>query len=266
MRLTDDQIETFDREGWLFFPEAFTGSEMTLLAEEAQKVFRSDRQEVWREKSGVARTAFAAQTYNEAFRRLAAHPRLVTPIEQLLRGRLYMHQFKLNAKAAFDGEVWPWHQDFGTWHRDDGMPEPRAMNIALFIDEVTPANGPLFIIPRSHRDGVLGAGYDPEDTYPIWTLDRDTVRRLADAGGIEAPCGKPGSVLMFHSNIVHASPPNISPRDRTIAYLTLCETSNHITRFNRPEWIAQRDFTPIEALPDDCLAELAAQYGRQAAE
>ena len=34
-----------------------------------------------------------------------------------------MHQFKLNAKAAFEGEVWQWHQDYGTWARDDGMPE-----------------------------------------------------------------------------------------------------------------------------------------------
>ena len=32
-----------------------------------------------------------------------------------------MHQFKVNAKAAFDGDVWQWHQDFGVWHKDDQM-------------------------------------------------------------------------------------------------------------------------------------------------
>jgi ectoine hydroxylase len=36
-------------------------------------------------------------------------------------------------------------------------------------------------------------------------------------------------------------------------YLSLCAVSNHITRFHRPEWIAHRNFTPIETLPDDCL-------------
>ena len=46
---------------------------------------------------------------------------MIKPIEQILDGKLYMHQYKINAKAAFDGEVWQWHQDFGTWHRDDGM-------------------------------------------------------------------------------------------------------------------------------------------------
>jgi ectoine hydroxylase len=67
------------------------------------------------------------------------------------------------------------------------------------------------------------------------------VARLASEGGIVAPTGKPGSVLMFHGNLVHASPPNITPYPRKIVYLTLCAVSNHITKFTRPEWIAHRD-------------------------
>ena len=69
--------------------------------------------------------------------------------------------------------------------------------------------------------------------------------------------GPAGSLLMFHCNLVHASPPNISPFGRTIVYLSLCHVDNHIRRFKRAEWIAHRDFTPIECLADDCLAELA---------
>lgn len=47
-----------------------------------------------------------------------------------------MHQFKINAKPAFGGQVWTWHQDFINWHIHDGMPEARAMNIAIFLDDV----------------------------------------------------------------------------------------------------------------------------------
>jgi hypothetical protein len=47
---------------------------------------------------------------------------------------VYVHQFKLNAKAAFEGDLWQWHQDYGSWARDDGMPEARAMNIAVFLE------------------------------------------------------------------------------------------------------------------------------------
>ena len=258
MKLSASQLREFDENGYLFLTDCFSSEETTVLRRAATEVYALDRQEVWRESTGVPRTAFAAHTYNEAFRRLGAHPRLINPVMQILGGPVYMHQYKVNAKAAFDGEVWPWHQDYGTWQRDDDMPEPRAMNIAVFVDEVTAANGPLMYIPKSHKKGVQKAEHDLETTsYPLWTLDRATVAQLADEGGIVVPTGAPGSMVMFHGNLVHASPPNISPWNRTIVYLSLCHVDNHIRRFKRAEWIAHRDFTAIEPLDDDCLKELA---------
>ena len=212
------------------------------------------------------RTAFAAHQYSEAFRILGAHPRLIRPVEQVFGDKLYMHQFKVNAKAAFAGDVWQWHQDYGTWARDDGMPEPRAMNISVFLDEVMPINGPLMLVPRSHTEGVFAAGHDEQTTsYPLWTLDNETVAKLVDAGGIVAPTGKPGGVLMFHGNLVHGSAGNITPYPRKIVYLTLNAVSNHIRKPTRPEWIAHTDFTPIEPVADDAIVQYARRY-RQAAE
>jgi ectoine hydroxylase len=267
MRLTPQQLDQFHTEGWLFLPELLTPEETAVLREQAVAIFDTPREQIWREKSGAPRTAFAAHTYNEAFRLLGAHPRLIEPIEQVFGEQLYMHQFKINAKAAFDGDVWQWHQDYGTWARDDGMPEPRAMNIAVFVDEVMPINGPLMLVPRSHTEGVLAAGHDLATTsYPLWTLDQDTVTRLVDRGGIVAPTGKPGGVMMFHGNLVHGSAGNITPYPRKIVYLTLNAVSNHIRRPTRPDWIAHRDFTPIVPVADDALARLAARDRRLAAE
>ncbi|MDA0663729.1 MAG: phytanoyl-CoA dioxygenase family protein [Proteobacteria bacterium] len=258
MHLTDTQTAQFDTEGWVFLPELFDPAEIALLNREAHRIFAMDREEVFREKDGTtARTAFAAQNYNEAFRRLGRHPRLLDPVQQLLDGDVYMHQFKINAKAAFNGDVWQWHQDYGTWSRDDAMPEPRAMNIALFLEDVTEFNGALMFIPRSHRAGVLQAGHDVQTTsYPLWTIDAESITRLVDEGGMVSPKGKAGSAMLFHSNLVHASPANISPWDRTIVYLSLCHVDNHIRQFKRPEWMAHRDFTPLQALGDDCLATM----------
>ena len=253
MQLTDQQLQEFEQSGYLFFPNAFSTAETQVLKQAALDVYQQQREEVWHEKSGVART------HNDAFRRLGAHPRLIEPVMQLLDGPVYMHQYKVNAKAVFDGDVWQWHQDYGTWARDDLMPEPRAMNIAVFLDDVTAANGPLIFLPGSHRHGVVEAGHDLETTsYPLWTLDRETVTRLYQEGGCVAPTGDAGSVLMFSSLLVHASPPNISPMDRTIVYLSLCHVDNHIRQFKRPEWVAHRDFTPIMPLADDRLTELVA--------
>ena len=267
MKLTAEQQRQFDQEGYLFFPGCFSEEEIALLRIEGEAILNADRQEVWREKTGAPRTAFASHTYSEVFRLLAHHPRLVEPLQQVFGESVYVHQFKLNAKAAFEGDVWQWHQDYGTWARDDGMPEPRAMNIAVFLDEVHPFNGALMLVPRSHKHGTLQAGHDLATTsYPLWTLDQDTVTRLCREAerdgepGIVAPTGKPGSVLMFHGNLVHASAPNITPYPRKIVYLTLCAVSNHIRKPTRPEWIAHRDFTPIEPVADDALLAYARAY------
>jgi ectoine hydroxylase len=85
---------------------AFRDEEVATLCEEAEEIYASDRRKVWCEKTGAPRTAFAAHTYNEAFRLLGARPRLIRPVEQVSGEKLYMHQYKINAKAAFEGDVW----------------------------------------------------------------------------------------------------------------------------------------------------------------
>src|ERR671939_72209 len=246
MKLTPAQLKAFDEEGYLFLPDCFSDEEVAALRGDAEAIYRSDRPEVWKEKSGAPRTAFAAHTYNEAFPLLGAHPRLIKPVEQIFGEQLYMHQYKINAKAAFTGDVWQWHQDYGTWKRDDGMPLPRAMNIAIFLDEVMPINGPLMLVPKSQHAGDLKASHDLETTsYPLWTLDEETVTRLVKEGGIVAPTGKPGGMLMFHGNLVHGSSGNITPYPRKIVYLTPNAVSNYIRTPTRPDYIAQTDFAPI---------------------
>ena len=255
MRLSTQQVEHFDRDGYLFFPSLFTPDEIRTLTDEVPRLFAQHRPENVREKGRDAvRTNFAAHLYSAPFARLARHPRMILPVEQLFGEKLYMHQFKINGKMAFDGDVWQWHQDYGTWMNDDLMPEARAMNVAIFLDEVNEFNGPLMFIPGSHRQGALPAGHDTSTTsYPLWTLSRETITELVAGGGIVAPKGPPGSMILFHGCLVHASTSNLSPWNRVSVYLSLCAVSNHIRRFKRPEYIAHRDFTPIACLPDDCL-------------
>jgi ectoine hydroxylase len=258
MKLSDAQLKQFHTEGWLFLPDLFTGEEIEVLREQSALVLDSDRKEIWREKNGAPRTAFAAHTYNEAFAILGCHPRMIGPVEQIFGEKLYMHQYKINAKAKFDGDVWQWHQDYATWLRDDGMPEPRAMNISIFLDEVFPFNGALMLVPRSQTHGNISAGHDTSTTnYPLWTLDNATVETLVGEGGIVAPTGKPGGMLMFHGNLVHGSAGNITPFPRRIVYLTLNALSNRIRTPTRAEWIAHTDFTPIVPCADDALVQHA---------
>jgi ectoine hydroxylase len=260
MRLSKEQREQFERDGYLFFPALFSPAEMAPLLEEVPRLY--ERREAYnvREKGKEAvRTNFAAHLYSKPFAKLARHPRMVEPVEDLFGEKLYMHQFKINGKMAFEGDVWQWHQDYGTWLNDDQMPTERAMNVAIFLDDVNEFNGPLMFIPGSHRRGVVEARHDLSTTsYPLWTVDNELIAALVEraggkGGGIVSPKGPAGSMILFHSCLVHASTSNLSPWNRVSVYLSLCAVSNHIRRFKRPEYIAHRDFTPIECLPDDCL-------------
>jgi len=270
MKLTPAQSEAFDREGYLFFPGLFSAAEMQpLLAAVPELYSRREAYNVREKGSDAVRTNFAAHLASEPFARLARHPRMVEPVQDLLGEPLYMHQFKINGKMAFEGDVWQWHQDYGTWMNDDLMPTERAMNVAIFLDDVNEFNGPLMLIPGSHKKGVIDARHDLTTTsYPLWTVDSALIAQLVqraggpggfDAagrylpGGIVAPKGPAGSMILFHSCLVHASSSNLSPWNRVSVYLSLCAVSNHIRRFKRPEFIAHRDFTPIDCLPDDCL-------------
>ncbi|MAH52336.1 MAG: proline hydroxylase [Candidatus Pelagibacter sp.] len=262
MNLTLEQRNRFEKEGYLFFPSLFSQEEVQYLAATVPELYKRREEYNYREKeSDVVRTNFAAHLYSKPFAKLARHPRMIKPVESLLQENLYMHQFKINGKMAFEGDVWQWHQDYGTWFNDDLMPSARAMNVAVFLDEVTEFNGPLLFIPGSHKKGVIKAKHDLTTTsYPLWTIDNDLIKQLIDrAGGIKSgivsPKGPAGSMIIFHSCLVHASSNNLSPFNRISVYLSLCAVTNHIRRFKRKEYIAHRDFTPIKCLPDDCLTK-----------
>ena len=262
MYLTKQQKEFFDKEGYLFFPSLFSEKEVQYLSSVVPELYKIREEYNFREKgSDKVRTNFAAHLYSTPFAKLASHPRMILPVEDLLQEKLYMHQFKINGKMAFEGDVWQWHQDYGTWLNDDLMPSARAMNVAIFLDEVTEFNGPLLFIPGSHKKGVIKANHDLTTTsYPLWTIDNNLIEQLVDRaggrkGGIVSPKGPAGSMIIFHSCLVHASSNNLSPFNRISVYLSLCAVSNHIRRFKRKEYIAHRDFTPIKCLPDDCLTK-----------
>jgi ectoine hydroxylase len=262
MRLSQEQLAQFDRDGYLFFPGLFSPGETRMLTEAVPELYSRREDYNVREKgSDAVRTNFAAHMYSEPFARLARHPRMVEPVVDLFGEDVYMHQFKINGKMAFEGDVWQWHQDYGTWLNDDMMPTERAMNVAIFLDDVNEYNGPLMFIPGSHKKGVVEAKHDVTTTsYPLWTVSHELIAALVERGGgkhggIVSPKGPAGSMILFHSCLVHASNSNLSPWNRVSVYLSLCAVSNHIRRFKRPEYIAHRDFTPIRCLPDDCLQQ-----------
>jgi ectoine hydroxylase len=271
MQLNQADLDSYEREGYLLLPELFSPAEVEILRDQLPGLLAENSERRVVEKgSGVVRSVYGSHSSNEVFRRLTRHPRLVEPAMQILGSPVYVYQFKINAKIAFLGDVWEWHQDYIFWQREDLVPAPDLVTISIFLDEVTEFNGPLLLVPASHKEGVIEssrtgnvpAGYEESPEWIAnltadlkYSIDKDNLSRLVDLSGIVAPKGPAGSVLFFHPNIVHGSVPNLSPYDRKIALVTYNRVDNlpAFQENRRPEFLVSRDFTPVQPLADKAL-------------
>ena len=254
MQLTTEQLERFHRDGFLIIEGAFGRDETDRLRDRLPALFSEDTPANIREKaSGEVRTAMGLHERDALYAELVRDARLVEPAVQLSGEPVYIQQVKVNVKSAFSGEVWQWHYDFATHHSEDGVPEPHALNLHVFLDDVTEFNGPLYFIPGSHRRGPAPASLDTETTsYPLWVVAPEHVTGLVERGGIVSATGPAGTALIFGDSLVHASPNNMSPWDRPIFSVIYNPVSNALTRHQRPDHVHHRDTRPVRALHRGC--------------
>ncbi|HET7228486.1 MAG TPA: phytanoyl-CoA dioxygenase family protein [Longimicrobium sp.] len=263
MYVTEEQVRQFREDGYLLLPAAFSPEEVAEMNAELPAIFSEDTPARVLEKgTGQVRSVYGSHRTNELFGRVVRDPRLLEPARAILESDVYVHQFKINAKLAFVGEVWEWHQDYIFWQKEDGMPTSRVVNVTLFLDDVTEFNGPLLFIPGSHKAGVMDPGKrkGDEGDGPSWqadvaadlsyTLTKEMIAGWVAERGIVAPKGPAGSILLFDANVAHGSGPNMSPIDRKLLLATYNSVLN-IPRDGakeRPDFLCARDYTPVQPL------------------
>lgn len=254
MQLSADQVEHYGRDGILFLPDLFSADEVAALKQEQARIFTLELDSHLRAASGEFLGTTAMDRVSRLYERLLHDERLLSIAEQLIGPELYCHQYKIILKQPFGKLELPWHQDYGPWKHHDGMPEPRAISLSIYLDEVNEFNGPIMFIPGSHRSGLIE--YEVREvpgTTPIPSLPDATVAKLVAAGGLVAPKGPPGSVTLFDSCLAHASGHNLSPFPRHLIYLSYNPSTNGITKVTRPSHFASHDFTPLKAAPREAL-------------
>ncbi|OAO07346.1 phytanoyl-CoA dioxygenase family protein [Roseovarius indicus] len=116
---------------------------------------------------------------------------------------------KLNTKAPGGGRAVEWHQDWAFYpHTNDDL-----LAFGLMLEDVDDANGPLMVIPGTHRgpvldhtsNGVFAGAINPDDP----AFDREKIVTLT---------GKAGSMTVHHARLLHGSAPNRSDRARMILF------------------------------------------------
>ena len=261
--LDAEALAAFDRDGYLFLDAYLDGTTVEALTAEMAALWReaaeSDEERVIREPGGDAvRSIFAIHRSSAVFGALAADPRLAGVAMQILGGPVYIHQSRINYKPGFDGKEFYWHSDFETWHMEDGMPRMRALSMSVALTDNTPHNGPLMVVPGSHRHYVTCIGETPEDHYKqslrrqrYGVPDQDSLTRLVEQGGIAAPTGRAGSVVIFDCNMMHGSNGNITPLPRSNLFVVYNSVDNALMQpfagtAPRPDFIASREPEPIQ--------------------
>ncbi|WFU33845.1 ectoine hydroxylase [Bradyrhizobium brasilense] len=255
--LTRQQAEQFDRDGFLVLKDVLSPEEVDHLQTQAKKLLSSpnglnpatiiaepDSQEI--------RSVFEIHSQSRVIGRLAADARLAGIAQFLLNDKVYIHQSRLNYKPGFEGKEFYWHSDFETWHVEDGMPRMRALSMSVLLAENTPDNGPLMLMPGSHRVFLTCIGATPEDHYrtslkkqEYGVPDRQSLTELAHRHGIVAPTGKAGTVVIFDCNTMHGSNGNITPFPRANAFFVYNAVSNRLqapfgVKKPRPSFVAAR--------------------------
>ena len=219
--LTPVQITAFDRDGYLVLPQVLSEAELRPLEAVFERFIRGEVAGMGRDfcdMSGPYGRAFEDFNLVNAVLPRVYEPALVdnvferraTSIAQQLMGAdatLDYDQF-LAKRPQRAGAVFAWHQDLGYW--PSGTPDTRTVTCSLALDDATPENGCLRVVPRSHLEKDLRPhrpsawSTSPELRAEAHTL---TVELRKTDQVVALPLAR-GSITVHNERIVHGSAGN----------------------------------------------------------
>lgn len=245
--LSQQQIADYESKGYLFLKNFLSDQVLERMLAALERIEEMDGPEYFRESnSDKIRTIFAPELFDDDLHSILKDQKLIQSIDQLLEEEYYLFQSKLNVKASLESGSWSWHQDFKFW-REDGMLEPKALTVAIFLSDVTDFSGPIIAVPGSHKMGEIQSYLNnPDGVHDEslkYLITPETLKNvIKEFGSIVSFTGQAGDALIFHSNILHGSFQNMHFADRKLLMFTFNPVSN-ITEVTdpRPEYMVKQN-------------------------
>ncbi len=216
--LTKSQIDSYDEDGYLIVPNvvpqdylARSRAKLSELIEKSREVSTSDAIFDLEDKHSSAnprvRRIKDPHVNGDIYAEMLTSPWIMDLVVQLIGPNLRMDHSKLNIKPARGGEPVEWHQDWAFYpHTNDDIVE-----VGVMIEDCTLENGPMLMIPGSHRGPV----YDHHH-QGYFAGAMDPVAAGLDIAKAVPVTGKAGSISLHHVRTVHGSRDNLSDRDRPL--------------------------------------------------
>jgi len=217
--LTTQQIEAYRRDGYLVIPRLIEGEQLAelraltdLIVAEARGVSANDELYDLEPSHSAAlprvrRLKPAIFKRYAFFQALTRDPKITSILSGLLGPNIRLYGGKLNMKSAGYGSPVEWHQDWAFYpHTNDDV-----LATGIYLDDCDLDNGPLLVVPGSHRgptfdhhaDGRFCGAMNPPDC-------------AIDLGKAVPLMGPAGSMTIHHARLVHGSALNKSNRQRRL--------------------------------------------------
>ena len=216
--LTEAQKREYDEVGAIVVPDILTAAEVAELrratdgfVERARGVATHDAIYDLEDSHSPAmprvRRIKSPHLHHPAYAALVRHPRILAVLQSLWGPDIRFDTAKLNMKSAGFGAAVEWHQDWAFYpHTNDDLAA-----VGVMMDDMEPENGPLLIVPGSHKGPVFDHHAEGRFCGAMDPANRDV-----DYAKAVALTGKAGSITVHHVRAVHGSAPNTSNKERRL--------------------------------------------------
>jgi phytanoyl-CoA hydroxylase len=224
LMLTTTQIQSYRDDGFLVVDDviapdavAKARSKLAELIEASRRVSASDAvydlEDGHSRENPRVRRIKDPHNVDRVYADLLNGPEITDLVAQLIGPDLRIEHTKLNIKPARGGEPVEWHQDWAFYpHTNDDI-----LEVGVMIEDCTLENGPMLMIPGSHRGPVFDHHHQGYFAGAI-----DPAAPGLDLGAAVAITGRAGAISLHHVRTVHGSRANLSERDRPLLLFGYC--------------------------------------------
>ena len=219
--LNQTQIDEYNRVGAIVIPDVLTQDEVQRLrrvtdefvdkaraVEQHNEIY--DLEDTHTPQQPRVRRIKSPHLHHPAYGDLVRHARIVEILQALWGPDIRFDTAKLNMKSAGYGAAVEWHQDWAFYpHTNDDLAA-----VGIMMDDMELANGPLMIVPGSHKGPIYDHHSDGRFCGAM-----DPIKREVDYAGVVPLTGRAGSITIHHVRAVHGSAPNTSDHERRLLLL-----------------------------------------------
>jgi phytanoyl-CoA hydroxylase len=237
--ITDAQVQQYRDKGFVVVDDVFSQAEVARMRHALDALVAAargltthdkvyDLEESHTPDNPRVRRIKEPHKANPLFLEMARHPRMLAILSRLVGSTLRLHGAKINLKSAQYGAPVEWHQDWAFYpHSNDDV-----LAVGVMLDDMTPDNGPLLVVPGSHT----GPTYDHhQDGHFVGAMDPETCG--VDFSRAEMCRGRAGACSFHHVRAVHGSAMNTSGQDRRLLlYQVASGDAWDIRGIDEPSW------------------------------